>query len=323
LIRWFSDIKPTNPILVFVVMFLFRVNFLFKDFEIPQFTSENISSFFVVINQNKWMAFSLSTLLVYFTALALNFVVIKHEILFRSNYLSSYFYVILSSFFEEYYYIGPSTVINLIIIFSFHRIFELYKANNPIDSIFFSGLLTGITVLFSVSYFVFFPFLILGILFFRNFNLKELVAAVFGFTLPIYLSFILNYIVFSKMVPSYYNMPDFLNFNGYQPFIYSAFPFVLVFILFATFRLIANFSKNNIKTRRIFQLLYIYIVLVIILVFTGHQSPLHESILLVMPGSLILAYYYTSPHKIGKMKLSFHWLFLATVFAFQYKFLFE
>lgn len=324
MIKFFSDIKASNSLFILLFLLVIRAFFLIGPFDTFIKNSEQqdyVGLVFSFLNVSKLVSFLLSTAIIYFSALLLNNLLIQHDVLFQRNYLGAYFYCICTSFFPEYFYLSPSIVINLFMILSLHRLFELYKAPNPIDNIFLSGLLAGMCVLFSFSYVIILLYLLLGIAFFRTLNPKEMFAALLGFVLPPFIGIALNFIVNGEFLPAYFTFPTFNIQNLTQYMLLSPISLVLAIAVVATLRIVRNFWRNTIKTRRILQLLYIYLGLTLILTLSGKGDQLQESMLVALPISIILAHYFTVNGKLGWIRKSIHISILLLIIFYQYRFL--
>jgi len=322
----FSDIKASNNFIIVFTVLLLRLFFLLGPFESFAFQihpTDYVGWVFSLLNSSKWLSFFLSTSLVAFSALLLNQLVINHEVLFKRNYYAAYFYGLLCSLFPEYVYVSPGLVINFFMILAMSKLFELYKAPHPTDAIFLASLLCGLTLLFSPSYSIMLVYLLLGLLFFRNFHHREFLAALLGFVLPVFMGITLNYIVNGVFVPAYVSFPNFeiRNIAGYL--MYSPLSIVFVITVMASLRVLRNFWRNTIKTRRIIQLLYVYLVLTGFLLFTGKEEPLQESVLLIVPLAIIMAHFFTTDTKLPLYKKVFHVLLLLSVIGFQFRFVFS
>ncbi|MCO6494252.1 MAG: hypothetical protein J5I91_01045 [Bacteroidetes bacterium] len=248
---------------------------------------------------------------------------IQHEVLFKRNFLGAYFYCLIASIFPEYYILSSAIFINLLTIISMQLLFNLYKVPYPYDNIFLIGILSGVGVLFSTSYIVIFFFMLVGIMFFRAIKAKEIIALILGFLLPIFMAFSLNYLINNSTAPEYLKFPVYSTKDFKLQILYSPLSIILLIAIPASIRIINNYWRNTIKTRRIFLLIYLYCVLTFLLTFTGNENPIQESLLSAIPFSIILAHYYTVDNKLKWIRKGMHILLLLSVLAFQYKFLWE
>jgi len=324
LIKFFSDIKAINPLALLGFLICVRVFFLIGYLgDIAwQPTAQNYTDFiFSILNQNQYVAFLLSTGIVYLSALFLNNMMVQHEILFRRNFLGAYFFCLIASIYPEYYLLGSPILVTFLMIISMQKLFELYKVPYPFDNIFLTGILTGFCVLLNLSFIVMLVFMLIGIMFFRAIKFKEIMAALLGFALPIFIAFVLNYLLNDVFFPEYLNFPSFDTKNILFQILYSPFPYITLIAVLASIRIVSNYWRNTIKTRRIIILIYFYLAIALLLTFTGNENPLQESLLCALPLSIILAHYYTVDNQLKWYRKLMHILLLVIVFVFQFKFL--
>jgi hypothetical protein len=323
-IRFLSDIKPANLLAVASVLIFFRLYFIFNWGEgimYQEMGESRVDYLFFLLNRNQVASFIFSAILSFVTALVLNSIVNEQEMLPRKSYLPAYFYCIFSSFFPQYILLSPVVFINLLMAFAFQRIFEMYKATWPIDNIFLSGILVGICALFSYSYTVFFPYLIIGILFFRAPKLYEMLAALFGFLLPLFLGAILNYLFNSIFLAQGLKIPNYSLISSLDFMLKSPILLAIILVALATIKIAGTFWRNNIKNRRIILLLYFYTLVAILLALTGKQDPITESMFLAIPFALFASYYFSFENKLQLYKKIIHWTLFCSILIYQYKFL--
>lgn len=320
-----SDIRGRNVLRILAFLLTIRLFVFFIPALSDELAMQNMSHIdylFSLLNPNKFLSYILSTGLVFLTALALNNVVNQHEVLFKKGYLTAYFFCICSSFFPEYATVSPIMVVNLIMVLAMQRIFELYKAPFPIDNVFLAGLLAGVCMLFSANYFPLYLYTVVAIIFFRNTKPREITASLFGFLLPVFLASSTHYFFYESFFYAPLLWPTF-QFNQLLDYVFRP-PFLvtLTIVLLATARVARNFWRNNIKNRRVIQLLYLYIGMGFLLtIITKTNAPI-QSMLMALPLSVLMAYYFTPEQKLGRFKQILHVILLLSTFVYQYAFLF-
>ncbi|MBX2985419.1 MAG: hypothetical protein KF882_05585 [Bacteroidia bacterium] len=324
MIKFFSDIKAVNPLALLFFLLCVRVFFVIGyagQFDWKPENHNYTEYVFSILNQNLYIAFILSTAIVYVSALLFNNMIIQHDILFKRNYLGAYFYCLIASILPEYYLLGSAIFINLLMIIAMQRMFDLYKVPYPYDNIFLIGILSGVSVLFSISYILIFLYMIVGIMFFRAIKITEIVASLLGFVLPVFMAFALNYLINGVAVPDYLQFNSFDTKTIQDQILFTPLLIIALIAIPASIRIANNYWRNTIKIRRIIILLYIYLGLSILLTFTGNENSVQESLLCAIPFGLILAHYYTVDNKLKWIRKILHIILLLAVVVFQYKFL--
>ncbi len=273
---------------------------------------------FNILNSTPLKSFVLSSLMVLLSALILNNICIKHELIFIPSFLPAYFYVMLNSLFPDQFYAGPTVFVNLFIILSIDAILSLYRSERPTNAIFIASVLAGISALLNVSYLAFFLFVIIGLNVFRPFNIRENMAALIGFLIPLYMGTMLNYLINNTFLPFYLFFPDYGNINNQWWALQSALPAVLLVGIFAILRMFKNFFRNTTKSKRAIQMLMILSIISLILMVTGKQNPRQEFTFLSIPLSIYFAFYFSN-YSFNWLKEIIHLILIVTVLFFQYR----
>ncbi len=277
-----------------------------------------LAHIFNILNSTPLKSVVLSSLMVLLSALILNNVCIKHELVFIPSFLPAFFYILLNSLFPDQFYAGPTLFVNLFIILSIDALLTLYRSERPTNAIFVASVLIGISALLNITYLAFFVFVIIGLNVFRPFNFRENIAALIGFLIPIYLGTVLNYLLNNTFLPFYLFFPDYGNINDQLWAVQSALPAVLLVGIFAVTRMYRNFFRNTTKSKRAIQMLTILSIISLILVLTGKQNPKQEFSFLSIPLSIYFAFYFSN-YSFNWLKEVINLILLISVLFFQYR----
>lgn len=277
-----------------------------------------LAHLFNLLNSTPLKSFILSSLMVLLSAMVLNNICIKHELVFIPSFLPAYFYVMLNSLFPDQFYAGPTVFVNLFIILSIDAILNLYRSERPTNAIFLASVLAGVSALLNISYLAFFIFVIIGLNVFRPFNFRENIAALIGFLIPIYMGTVINYLINNTFLPGHIFFPDYGNINTQGWAIQSALPAVMVVGVFAILRMYKNYFRNTTKSKRAIQMLMILSIISIALMVTGKQNPRQEFTFLSIPLSIYFAFYFSN-YTFNWQKEVINIILLITIFFFQYR----
>ncbi|MES2617110.1 MAG: DUF6427 family protein [Bacteroidota bacterium] len=277
-----------------------------------------LANLFYFLNNTPEKSLIISTGLILLSALILNNICIKHELVFIPSYLPALFYVQLNSLFPDQFYAGPTLFVNLFIILSIGALLNLYRSEKPNNHIFLASVLAGISALLNISYLAFFVFVIIGLNVFRPFKFKENISALIGFLIPIYMGTMINYLVNNTFLPFYLFFPDYGHISIQLWAIESALPAFFLVGVFAVIRMYKNYFRNTTKTKRAIQMLLILLILSLILMVTGIQNPRQEFTFVSIPLSIYLAFYFSNNH-FNWLKESIHLILLLTILFFQYR----
>lgn len=278
-----------------------------------------LANLFNWLNASPFQSFILSTLTVFISALLLNYIILKNEIVFIPSYLTAYFFVIINSLFTDQMYFSPVHLVNLLMILSVGAILKIYQSENPLFNILVSSLLAGFSVLLNISYFAYFLVVLIGLNLFRPFTLRENLACFIGFAIPLYLGTMINYLVYDNFLPFRIFFPDYGNVASPMWALYSAIPILVMIGIFAFLRMFQNFFKNTTKSRRTIQLLVVILLVSLVLFITGKQNPRQEFSFVAFPLAIYFAFYFSS-YRFKWLKEVINLILISSVLFFQYRF---
>lgn len=241
-------------------------------------------------------------LLITSQAIHLNYILNKHEILFRQSWLPALLYVILGGLFPVFLGFHPILFVNSILILALDRIISLYKNPSPLSLAFDSALLFSLAALIYLPTSFFFIFYGIAILIIRPINWREAVAGMLGLAIPIV--FAMLYYFLNNELDDFYERvfhsgiaQDFSLTNlSAGHFLYSA-VYVLILLLMSIVKLQSNYYKNVTKARLVQQMLLLFIPFGILTVIISRDTDLWRYMMLLIPFSVYLGYYFLSANR--------------------------
>ncbi len=256
-------------------------------------------------------------------AIHLNFIVNKHEILYKDTWLPALSYLIIGSIFPQFLWFHPILLVNSVILFAIDKIFSLYKNPSALALAFDSSFLLGLAILFyapAVSLFIFFA---LCILLLRPFSWRDWFVGITGFTMPVFFAFLYYFI--NDRFAEYYNklftssINSHIEFANIYPKEYSiSVIFIAILFALAIFRLQSNYFKNVTKSRLIQQLILLFILVGALMVMASPDAQLFRFSILAIPVSIYIAYYFLSGKKPWVVEVMF--VLLLGVWVYNYFF---
>jgi hypothetical protein len=249
-------------------------------------------------------------------AIHLNHVLNKHDILYKSSWLPALLYVVLGGLFPAFLGFHPLLFVNTIFIFALDKLITLYKHSSPLPLAFDSALLFSIAALFYLPVVAFFIFYVIAILILRPLNWQDATAGITGLFLPFFFAF-LYYFLTDRLMPFYERI--FLSgittsltteHLSTGPFLYSVL-FVLILLVLSIMRLQGNYYKNVTKARLVQQMLMMFIPFGLLTVIISKNDDLSRYMILVIPFSVYLGYYFLSASKKILAELTFLALLIA------------
>lgn len=143
---------------------------------------------FTINSQVAQYAIVLTGFSIYFlTAISINYVNIKLQIIEESFQVPALFYLILSGLYLGIQNLSPVLFANIFLLLSIYRILPVYKKQNAFSNIFDSGFLLAIACFFEHNLFLFIPCILISMLILRLFDGREISSFFVGFITPIFL----------------------------------------------------------------------------------------------------------------------------------------
>ncbi len=226
----------------------------------------------------------------------LNHLVVKHSILRKDSFLPALFFVLLNSFYKEQLFLNPQLIANLFIILMFERLCNLYESEKPLYVVLDSGLFLGLAILFNYDTLIYLPLILISVVIITYFNIRFLLASIFGILLPIYLVGVVFYmfdslndlliIIEISVKRNYINQ---ITFNWIK-----LLPWFLItgITLVSAVLLQAEYFKSKVKTRRIIFTVVIFIIISVLIILIENHNLVYAVCYLSIPLSIIIANYF-------------------------------
>jgi hypothetical protein len=263
---------------------------------------------------NQWLVATLVFVLLTSQALHLNYTLNKHEIFFKQSWLPALFYLILSTQFAAFLQFSPLLLINSIFIFVLDKIFSLYKNQKTLGVTFDAALLIALVALLYAPAIFFVLLFFIGVAILKSINWRDLSIGLIGLLVPLLLMGVGYFIngnlmefinQFKNSFTTTYILSNFKLAN----FLPSAILISVVFVL-ALMKIRNNYLKNVTKSRLCQQILLLFVVISILTIpFTLHIG-IQCYMLLIIPFSSIIAYYFLDGKKIFYQELLL-WIIIA------------
>ncbi len=265
----------------------------------------------------KWLTGFLGFLIATSQVYHLNYVIGKHEVLYKNSSLPALFLILFLGMIPQFLTFHPVLLANSIFIFALDKLFKLYKNPSPLPIIFDSGFLIGIATLFYLPSITFVLLIAISIFILKTFAWRDWIVGFMGLVLPFFFTFVyyfwvgglpeLNARFFPKDISQLIDTRSIM-LQGYRITIS-----VIAVILFLTFwRIRENFYKNATRIRNFQQIILMFLLVAIAsLAFTGSASIYRYSILAI-PLATMISYYFLSAKKAWWSELLF-WILVGTL----------
>lgn len=250
-----------------------------------------------------WVRVAVSMTLIYLQAIHLQFILNRHEVLYKESWLPALMYILLATMIPEFQWFHPMLFINSLLLFALDRIFYLYKNDKPLALDFDVGFIIGLASLFYLPLLIYIIFFGAALILLRPFSWRDWATGIIGVFLPLFFGFCYYFLtdrfmlLYDKLLLSGISRPQHLKDLLPQEYLISLAAPVL-FILFGLFKQLTNFYKNVTRTR-LNQLVIILFAITGILATVFADTPqIFRLFILVIPASVWAGYYMLSIRRV-------------------------
>jgi hypothetical protein len=274
----------SNRPFVLILIPIFIVGCIVLNIQLEHFIPRDNVSYGLwgeLLSQNSLLSPVFSGLIILGNGLLINIIFNRNEFLDKNNYLITFLYTILLSFFHGFYYLDGYVIAQFFLVLALHNVFKLNQNEDGRKTVFNISIMMGIAATFAPLLLITFPFLFWVIWVIRPFVFKESILAIVGFLLPM---------LYAGLFGKFYGLSIGLdNFTVNFSYI-SKIDFVIVvsltilLILFSLGGLIRKIQHASIRLRKLIRVLMLssFIFMVIALVeLTVFKSVAMVSCLLI------------------------------------------
>lgn len=256
------------------------------------------------------------------SALVLNIILEKFDVLERKSNIPALLFIFLASGFRFFLDFNPLQPAVFLLLISFYRIFQSYQSNTALSNAFDSGFYLGLAILFYFPLFWFMPFLWTALLIVRPFVWREYALSFLGALLPIF--FAVSYYYFIDRLPYFWfdKIVFALSERSFHiPYNSWSFWGILICVCIIFFLSIPSLFKrlNNsiVRTKNVIQVFLIFGFFSILVVFITGLQQAYILYLLIVPITLMWSNYFVSLKKqwIAEILIT---AYLIMVFVNQY-----
>jgi hypothetical protein len=268
----FQNIRPVSALYVLIFGIALRLPaWLYGSNVAYSFDPEIMKGVFTFLNQNYFLSVSLGLVIIFIQALIFNRLCINHDVIYTHSYLPAYFYMLVNSVYLQNLPVNPIMVINFCILFSFIFLFQLYQGIASTKLLYNASLFLGLASIIMPVFYFGLAFVIVGVVIFKNITIKDLLGIISGYLFP---GMVAAGIYF--LVGSQYHFPNLvyklqLNF-GNSLNAYLAVSIMLFASTAGLMKTFINYSKNNIKTRRITLLLIAFMAFAVLVILINLEQ---------------------------------------------------
>lgn len=154
-----------------------------------------ILHFLLTVAGSSGMLFSILTFfLLLIQASLFNRIVNHHKLFPKANFLPGMSYILVTSLIPSWSYFSAPLLVNLLMIWTWYRMLNLYSTNQPGAAIFNIGILIGVCTMLYFPAIVFVLLMLFALVTMRPFRIREWIIGLIGVTAPYYFLFIFLYL---------------------------------------------------------------------------------------------------------------------------------
>ncbi|SKA02231.1 hypothetical protein SAMN04488128_102336 [Chitinophaga eiseniae] len=292
MIRFFRSGNPLTVLLLLIYTLLVKFYYLIHPSAYMADGSEGLLYSLLV----KWLQVltggspfvftALAVMLMLLQSLLLTKIINHHRLFPKPTYLPAMCYLLFTSLLQSWNVFSPALLVNMIMLWVFSSITELYTRTSARDVVFNIGFALGMCGLIYFPSIIFCLLLLVSMLIMRAFRLAEWIIAILGLICPIYLMgtylFLTNQMTLLRQIPNIgLSLPLITDYKVWGAMIACLLFFVLGWLL-----LQRPLMKMLIQGRKIWAVLIVYVLVAMLVPFFNvHFSPAYW-VLAVLPVAM-------------------------------------
>lgn len=216
------------------------------------------------------------------------------------TYLPAFFYILISGSFIPLQRLNPVMTGTIFIFISLVYIFDIYRIEYALNKLYLAGFFVSVASLFWAPFAVLFILIWISLSVLRPFIGREWIVSILGFLTPYLFVFVFHFVFFDimELAGLIENIKTgFILLKDFSPIhlsYYLFYGFLLIIIINASYKIVVNYQKKKIKSRKYFGInLWIFLICLVLFFFFRNVS--YEIIYLFsIPVSFLLTdYFYT------------------------------
>ncbi len=257
-----------------------------------------------------WTRLTVSLSLIYLQAIHLQFILNRHEVLYKESWLPALMYIFIATLIPDFQWFHPMLFINSILLFAVDKLFFLYKNDKPLHLDFDVGFLIGLASLFYLPLLIFIIFFGAALILLRPFSWRDWATGIIGVFLPLFFAFCYYFLtdqfmlLYEKLVLSGIKKPKNIEELFKKPLWFTiAVPLFLT--IMGLFRQFSNFYKNITRTRLNQLVILLFAVTGCLAGVFAETIQIFRFMILVIPAAVWSGYYLLSLKKLFYAELLF------------------
>ena len=251
-----------------------------------------------------------------------NYIVNKHELLWKASYIPALIYALFMSICKAYLMLHPLLFCNFFILIAVHKMLGTYRKEEAFGNIFDAGLYISIASLFYFPAIVLFPLVWVCLLVIRPFVWREWIISFLGFIVPYLFAFTyyfwldkVGFFLFDKI---FFPVSDSKFSIASEPTSFIILVTTLLFVIAVSFiKLLNGLPVNTAFSGNVFLFFLWMIGLSFVSFFMAPILKFNYLAIAAMPIAVYVANYFLNTQRLRLAEILF-WIFLITIFYNQY-----
>jgi hypothetical protein len=319
--------RTNNPLSI-VVLFFYGLVLKFSSFADPHipvaqptdgFLYHTLLWYLQGIGNRTPVIYPIFTYLLVFTqAITLNNLIINQRLLPKSNFLPAMSYLLITSFFPEWWQLSSTLIVNTMLVWVWARMSILFHNVKAKLLLFNIGVVLGICSFFYFPSLAFVILMIIALLITRAFRITEWLVGLLGITTPYYFLFAYLYLS-NKWDPKAFIPSISLSYPQFQQTIWAWGAMLLLIIpfLISGFYIQRDILRMLIQVRKSWSLLLLYLLTALMVPFINTTSTFEYWILCAVPFAVFHANTFFNSRR-ALFHNTLYWVMVIFILALNY-----
>lgn len=320
----FKRKNPGNAILLLIYALVLKFPvFLHPRVPVPSPTDSylysRVLSFLLTISGGAGVVFSLLSFFILFIQASLfNRIANHHKLFPKPNFLPGMAFILVTSLIPSWSFFSAPLLVNLLMIWAWYRMLNLYSTNQPGAAIFNIGIIIGICTMLYFPAIVFTLLMLFALVTMRPFRIREWIIGLIGVTTPYYFLFIFLYLgekwSWKIVIPSVkFQLPGMPS----SVWLTASIALLVIPFIIGGFFVQNNLSKMLIQVRKGWSLLLLFLMIGATVIFMNNDAEYTNWMLTALPFAAFhaSAYYFPVQRLFAGI---LHWLIFGFVIVLMY-----
>jgi hypothetical protein len=320
----FKRKNPGNAILLLIYALVLKFPvFLYPRVPVPSPTDSYLYSrvlgFLLTVTGGAGVVFSLLSFFILFIQASLfNRIANHHKLFPKPNFLPGMAYILVTSLIPSWSFFSAPLLVNLLMIWAWYRMLNLYSTGQPGAAIFNIGIIIGVCTMLYFPAIVFTLLMLFALVTMRPFRIREWIIGLIGVTTPYYFLFIFLYLggkwSWNIILPAVeFHLPRLPR----SVWLTASISLLVIPFIIGGFFIQNNLSKMLIQVRKSWSMLLLFLMIGATVIFMNNDADYTNWMLTALPFAAFhaSAYYFPVQRLFAGI---LHWLIFGFVIVLMY-----